>query len=373
MSESNGETESGVKGSVAASQATAKQRMNAVSPERIAAHLASQPDVRGAVEILEHEQLTSGPGASNGIELFSCQLDMGQGVEKRDFVLRYSPGEQLLKTKTFVAEYETQRVAFEAGLPTPQVRWLDESGESLGCPGYVMDRVNGRTANTAMYSTGLLAEVTQAQRKSMMLDVAGIHGRVRKLAIGADQVPHLAPAKGESAIAKELSHWLQEISQIELADERRGYIRQLVDWLVENQPELRAPSLVHGDPQVANVMFDDDCNLVALLDWELAFVGYGEADLANLVMLTEMFKDFDTPVTGVPTEAEYIARFEAEAEAPVEHWAYFRLFSMVMMLSVLMMGTVDAPAEQRDAIWAYHLKNAEAFWSAAREAYGNSS
>jgi aminoglycoside phosphotransferase (APT) family kinase protein len=71
------------------------------------------------------------------------------------------------------------------------------------------------------------------------------------------------------------------------------------------------------------MMFKDG-QIVAWLDWELAYLGHQESDLMMVIMMTEMTNRGDG-IEGVPSEAEYVARFEAESGAPVEHFPYFKL------------------------------------------------
>lgn len=358
-----------ISGAIAELQANAKARMKEVNPEKLVHFLEAQADIKGDVELLDYQMLTSGSGGSNGIAIFSCRLDMGQGSEARKFVLRYSPGVQLLKMKRFSDEFKTQQAAHNAGLPTPKARWLDESGEWLGCSGFVMDQVEGRSSNSAMYSSGLLAEVSNQERGRLMLDCVGLHGRIKRLAIGADQVPHLAIPDGRSAIEHELNRWCQELELLDLkGDPKKKYIQELANWLLEHQPTLRAPCLVHGDPQIANVMFQDG-KLVALLDWELSWLGYAEADLAAMVLMKELFKIVDAPVEGVPTEEEYIARFEQESGTSLEHWPYFKLFETVKLLSVMLMSTIEIPSEQREDILGLYFDIVTTQWAETRKIY----
>jgi aminoglycoside phosphotransferase (APT) family kinase protein len=159
----------------------------------------------------------------------------------------------------------------------------------------------------------------------MMLAAAGMMGRLKRMAIGADAVPHLLErGRGTGEIQRELNWWLDE-ARLNAADNDPHFVAvaKLHDWLVSNQPAVRPASLTHGDGQIANMMFKDG-QIVAWLDWELAYLGHQESDLMMVIMMTEMTNRGDG-IEGVPSEAEYVARFEAESGAPVEHFPYFKL------------------------------------------------
>src|SRR5690606_18562710 len=127
-------------------------------------------------------------------------------------VIRFDPGIRLLRQKSYSDEYHTIRAADRAGLPVPNVFWLDPDGDELGTPGFFMDRIEGDTPAAAMYSAGPLAKASPEQRKAMMLDAARFHGRLRKLAIGEAEVPHLLRrGQGGTPLERELNWWLEEV------------------------------------------------------------------------------------------------------------------------------------------------------------------
>lgn len=304
-------------------------------------------------------------GGSNGIAMFETRL--GGEVEK--FVLRYAPGEQLLKQKRFDDEFLTLRALGTHDIPAPAARWCDPTGEAIGFPFLVMERLEGRApANRMMYASGLLAEVTPPVRKSMLLEAAGFHGRLRKAALGPTEVPHLLERGiGATAIERELNWWLREAELVtDPKDPRRLYLAELTQWMIEHQPEVRSATLCHGDGQIANLMYRDG-KLVAGLDWELSYLGHNEADLALVAMLVPLHVPPGDFIEGLPSEAELIERYEWEASAKVEHWTFFKLFNLVKVSTIMLMSGRQLGDDMSNALWALNASDRENAWAAARE------
>lgn len=333
-----------------------------IEKDRLRRFLESQADLAAPLRLGDLHYIEDA-GGSNGIALF----DMEAERRTRAFVLRYAPGEQLLKQKRFDDEFFTLKALRAHGVPAPVGRWCDATAEAIGFPFLVMERLEGRApANRMMFSTGLLAEVSPAERKAMLLEAAGFHGRLRRAALGPDSVPHLVErGVGRTSIERELSWWLREAVLVtEPGDPRREYLIELNRWMVENQPAARAPTLCHGDGQIANLMFHNG-RLVAALDWELSYLGHNEADLALVAMLIPMHAS-GVAVGGLPSEAEIVARYEAEAGAPVEHWAFFKLFNLVKVSTIMLMSGRHLDDAMRGALWALNADDREQAWAAAR-------
>jgi aminoglycoside phosphotransferase (APT) family kinase protein len=153
------------------------------------------------------------------------------------------------------------------------------------------------------------------------------------------------------------------------SDPKVQLIRSLKDWLAEHQPRDVYPAgLVHGDAQIANIIYNGG-DIAAVVDWELSYLGHNETDLALIVFLTETQKVTDMMVEGTPTEEEYIARFEKEAGAKVEHWPYFKLLNMYRVVSVSSLSAGFMPSFE--AVWQFFLSQLMPVWEAAKQVYGD--
>lgn len=356
-------SETSVGQSAADSTRAAKAQFVQASPDRLVALIRAQPGVTD-VELLDFQPVTDGAGASNGIALFRVAYKCDGERMERDLVLRYMPGVQLLRQKSYAEEFATVSALAGAGLPVPEPLWLDADGSVLGCAGYVMERVDGRSPDAGMFVSGLLVEASAEERKSMMLAAAGFHGRLRRLALGPADVPHLVDrGVGDTAVQKELNWWLTEVRMAALPDDPKlKYVEDLCAWMMANEPTLRPATLVHGDAQIANIMFKDG-DIAAVVDWELSYLGHNEADLALILFLTQAHGAQAPDLAGIPTVAEYLERYEAEAGGPAEHLEYFTLLSFVKVLSIYLMLGDKMP--DLDAVWAFHIGLVDAAMDAA--------
>jgi aminoglycoside phosphotransferase (APT) family kinase protein len=92
------------------------------------------------------------------------------------------------------------------------------------------------------------------------------------------------------------------------------------DWLAAHLPEETAPSVVHGDAKLDNVVVDRQGGtalVAAVLDWEMATVGDPRADLGYLLSFwpepgaQHPLTDLVTSAPGFPTRAELVATWES--------------------------------------------------------------
>jgi aminoglycoside phosphotransferase (APT) family kinase protein len=90
-------------------------------------------------------------------------------------------------------------------------------------------------------------------------------------------------AEPVSTVRDELDRWVRLFETVD-ADIGPGWA-DLADRLAERVPDGVAPTLLHGDYRVANMLFAGD-RLEAVIDWEIWSVGDPRSDLAWLLMHT---------------------------------------------------------------------------------------
>ncbi len=363
-------TEPALQGAIAESVKAAKASFAKIDEGRLCRFIEQCADAPGQVELGTLHYPSEGAGSSNGIAFFSATIKAGEFAGHHQLVLRYSPGVQLLKQKTFEHEFFTMQAVASAGLPVPKLYWLDRDGTELGAKGYIMATVDGDPPAAAMYSKGPLANVSPEERKAMMLQAAAFHGRLRKAAIGPEQVPHLCGrGEGDTAVQRELDWWMKEVLLVNSPDDHKTLeVAALRDWLVRNEPaDLYEPVLVHGDAQIANLIYANG-TLAAAIDWELSYLGHNEADIALICFLTKANHVLDIAVEGTPSDAEYLAEFEAASGHKVSHWPYFQLLNAYRIVAVTSLSAHYMP--QFDAVWAFHKAYMDEMWAAARLVYG---
>jgi len=135
---------------------------------------------------------------------------------------------------------------------------------------------------------------------------------------------------------------------------------------VHHQPKLYEPILVHGDSQIANVMFDGG-EIAAVLDWELSYLGHVETDFAFLCWQTRSLQEMDKRVDGIPTDEEYMSAFESESGSPLQAIEFFQVFILVKVMCVYVcLGSV---VPSFDEVWKYHEDALMAAWAKAEKIY----
>jgi aminoglycoside phosphotransferase (APT) family kinase protein len=120
---------------------------------------------------------------------------------------------------------------------------------------------------------------------------------------------------------------------------------ELIAWLPANQPKDDRTTIAHGDFRLENLMFHPaEPRVLGILDWELATLGHPLADLAYNCMIWHLSPDTpnlgglaarDLQALGIPTEAEYLARYAANAGlAKIENYPFFLAFAFFRFAAI---------------------------------------
>ena len=208
-------------------------------------------------------------------------------------------------TRDYANEAQLLQAARRAGVPVPAVRWGESSGEALGTPFIVMDRVEGETIPRRILRDESLA----AARKSLVSQCATALARIH--AVPVDGLDFLGPAQSSQRL------WQAQLSMLDSLGEAHPVFELAVRWLRSRQPSSRQPALVHGDFRVGNVIVGPE-GLRAVLDWELAHVGDPAEDLGWFCVRAWRFGNDDRPAGGMGTREELLEAYVAAGGAPVE-------------------------------------------------------
>jgi aminoglycoside phosphotransferase (APT) family kinase protein len=253
-----------------------------------------------------------GAGQSHETVLFDLGWSQDGRRMTRGCVVRIKPvGHVVFPDDLFDEQYQIMRALHADGrVKAPKPLWFEADPSLLGAPFFVMEKVRGRVAVSIppYVETGWVADSTPAQRARMW--DAGI----RQLA-AVQQVPRgplgflEGPEGARSGLAQEWDKYMRFVRWVS-AERRWAPLETAVERLQQRWPKNQPEGLVWGDARIGNIMFDDNYDVAAVVDWEQPSLGGALHDLAWwLVIGQTMHCDADgrPRLEGVPTREETIA------------------------------------------------------------------
>jgi aminoglycoside phosphotransferase (APT) family kinase protein len=210
----------------------------------------------------------------------------GGRKERRDVVVRIRPPEPgLLEPYDLRRQFDILRAVETTPVRAPRALWIDETGDVLGRPFYVMERLDG-----AVYEREIPVELEDApdrihrMSEHVIEQIASIH-LVDLKATGLD-----ALGNGDDFLDHELAHWEAQMHRWQ-----RGPLPALERLLAElrNRRPDATPriTLVHGDTKGGNFAFVDD-DVSGVFDWEMASIGDPMTDIGWLEVTWKITKPF---------------------------------------------------------------------------------
>ncbi|MDB5969971.1 MAG: hypothetical protein JWQ90_2421 [Hydrocarboniphaga sp.] len=318
--------------------------------QRIRALIESQPDIETVIDISAVRALEGESGSSSGTLFFDARYRRNGKQEDGRFVLRFTPVTPLFHVYDIAGQVRLQQILQSTAVPVPGLFWEDPTGRYLQMPAYVMERVEGQAAPADWHLHGVIAAAAPEHRRAMLLDyvrtLATIHQvdwREQGLGFLADR------AAGRCLIDRE-ANWYWDA--LLWADEGRNMerLQPVYQWLIDHEPAGARAVLCHGDTNLTNNLFRDD-RVAAVIDWEMAFIGAPECDLAYIQnALATMMRE---PLDGVPLLPELWAYYEQITGTKLQHMGYYGLFATWRLTCILILGARHFPADFKAAFGAF--------------------
>ncbi len=255
------------------------------------------------------------------------------------YVLRRQPPGKLLKSAHAVdREFRVMRALADTDVPVPRVLHLCEDRELIGSLFYVMEYCDGR-----IFWNAALPEVNKPERTAIYDEMNRVLAALHSVDIDAAGLSDYG--RPGNYFQRQFERWsgqyrASEIDKIDAMD-------RLIDWLSGNLPENDGRvALVHGDYRLDNIIFHpSEPRAIAVLDWELSTLGHPFADLAYQCMQLRMpaqgdkisgLMGADRSALGIPSEAEYVARYcERMGVDRIDNWAFYLAFSFFRLAAII--------------------------------------
>jgi aminoglycoside phosphotransferase (APT) family kinase protein len=264
-------------------------------------------------KILDYKQFKG--GQSNPTYLLNSENDQ--------YVLRRKPPGKLLKSAHAVdREYKVLTGLNSTNVPTPKTLILCEDEDVIGTAFYLMEYCGGN-----IYWDPVASELDITRRKKifdqMNLGISRLHTQ-DYIDIGLEDY-----GKPGNYIERQTSRWTKQYFDSET--EVLKSMHNLIDWLPKYTPEQKYTSIVHGDYRLDNVVFHDNDEIQAMLDWELSTIGDPLADFGYHCMLWHVgeISDDVAKTLGIPTEKEYVDLYLSRTKMQLEsEWDFYIIFSL---------------------------------------------
>jgi aminoglycoside phosphotransferase (APT) family kinase protein/putative sterol carrier protein len=291
--------------------------------------------LRGKYATADEVRLTAfkkpSAGVSNETLMFSVTLrEQGQEREER-LVARLMPvGSPVFPEYDLVKQFRILECLRQSGVPAPQALWFEGDEDIIGSPFYVMRAVEGVIPSEIppYHAFGFCLEISPAQRQRLWWSgietLARIHGLDwRRLGLSFLGVP----PEGTGAVDRQLEYYKRFLDWAR-GERPQPILEAALDWLNRNRYAPRRVALCWGDSRLPNMIFRDQ-EVAAVLDWEMAFLGDPEADLAWWLFLDWCHSTgYGIPrLEGLSSEEETVARYEKLSGHPVEQLPYQKVMA----------------------------------------------
>lgn len=314
-----------------------------VPAEELAAAL--EPIVQERIPGAQHAKIVNFKRTERGFstETYLFELEGGK-YESAGYVFRRPPEVSLFPDYDLRRQFLVADRLEHTELKVPHVRWIEEGENPLGSPYYVMDRIPNAEAPSdfpSYHSAGNYFEADEAGRARMWWGCVETMAQLHKLDPTELRLGFLAlPEYGTTPVEQAVNYFDHALRWA--APDLPPIFERALSWLKENVYEPERVTVVWGDARMSNILYSPDLEVAGVLDWEMAYLGDHEADLAWLLFLDWACSEFEghPPLPGTPTRAETVARYEELTGWTVKNLKFNEILAAVQLsLPLLRLST----------------------------------
>ncbi|MFD3524086.1 phosphotransferase family protein [Streptomyces sp. NPDC058653] len=282
----------------------------------------------------ERPGLVGGPLSARLIEGGRSNLTYLVTDGSHEWVVRRPPlGHVLATAHDMRREFRVISALYPTAVPVPEPLLLCEDPEVLGAPFYLMEYVEGTPYRTAEQ----LAPLGPGRTRTALLGL--VDTLVELHAVDPGEVGLADFGRPEGFLDRQLRRWAKQLD----ASRNRELpgIDELHAALGRALPVSPAPTVVHGDYRLDNVLLGDDDRIRAVLDWEMSTLGDPLTDLGLLVMYSAPLEITGSPISttagapGHPTPAELVERYAAGSGRDTSAIAWYTAFAWFKLAVIL--------------------------------------
>ncbi len=262
-----------------------------------------------------------------------------------EYVLRRPPlGPVAPKSHDMAREFKVLSVLYKAFPPAPRAFLLCEDESVIGAPFFVMERRRGTVVRGVIppeFGGGADPE------KNRALSAVCIDALVELHAVDYEAVGLADLGKPEGYMERQIDGWAgrferAKVREIAVAD-------KLVDWMKENMPPPPAPTILHNDWRLDNMMLDpaDPSKVAGVFDWDMSTLGDPLSDLGTLFSLWIEPKEaamvgnlsggvnMPTHAPGFMGRREAAERYAEGSGRDISHIVFYYVFGLYKIAVVL--------------------------------------
>lgn len=253
--------------------------------------------------------------------------------DRADVVLRLRPHPPaLLEPYDLPRQFTILSALRDTAVRAPKVLWLEESGNVLGRPFLVMERVPGDVYEMQAPDG---PDVTDATIRRMCVGMAEQLAAVHTVDLTATGLGALGD--GRDHLDREIAHWANEMHRVQ-----RGplpALECLLSELQRSKPEQYAGvTLVHGDAKPGNFAFVAD-EVSAVFDWELTSVGDPLTDLGWMELLWMQPVGITSHPAALSID-DFLAHYEAASGITPQNRPWYRALNAFKMAVICLIGSM---------------------------------
>jgi aminoglycoside phosphotransferase (APT) family kinase protein len=295
----------------------------------------------------------------------SFGFDVMSGGQRDPLVVRVPPvGVRRSGNTDVLRQVPLLRAARTGGVPVAEVRFFGDDEQWFGVPYVMVERLPG----SSLDCWSPIAPDPAAVR-SIFTDATSALAATHAL----DWRTSLPGWGSPRSLTEEIEFWVPVLAKgtNEAWQKQAAALR---DLLLERMPPEPAPALVHGDFYSNNWVCSTD-HLLAVVDWEISFIGAPLLDVAWVCMIYDVdsWSGARREWMGwAPSPESIVADYEAASGRPAEHLGWYRGLATWRMAAITAMNhRLHIEGRRADPAWDLIAESFESMVVAGSAAVGD--